>query len=189
MKSNSIKKWLHIFSGMPLLRRFSNGILRLFPISTICYFALSALRLNADLIDSFQVHAVVDAEQVSDASRYELLQLAKREAVKSYVLMCNDSVPEKILADVQDNASLYVTSSRKLTENWTQLMWLHLTVTEMLLSECAIMIRMSLLPMIMSGLSFWQRRLNSMSFRPFLSLLNDLIQKLLRPETRIMHYN
>ncbi len=79
------------------------------------------LRLNADMGDNFQIKAAVNAERNSEEAQAELLTLAKREAIKSYIRMCNADVPDKILASAQDNAAFYVLSSQKLNDKWTQL--------------------------------------------------------------------
>ena len=81
----------------------------------------SILCLNAETGDKFQVKVAANAEQNSQEVQAELLTLAQREAIKSYIRMCNSEVPEKILASAQDNAPFYVISSQKLNEKWTQL--------------------------------------------------------------------
>lgn len=91
--------------------------------STACVFliALCMLPLNADTGDKFHVKVAVKSEQNSQEAQGELLALAQREAIKSYIRMCNANVPEKILASAQDNATFYVISYKKQNEKWTQL--------------------------------------------------------------------
>ena len=102
-------------ASMDLRKNFSHSVYIQFLL------LLCGLQLIADVGDAFHVGVAVQSEENSHEAQAELLTLAQREAIKSYVLMCNAEVPEKILASAQDNAAFYVTSSKKLNEKWTQL--------------------------------------------------------------------
>ena len=90
-------------------------------VSILFLFALCIFPLNADTGDIFHVKVAVNAEQNSKEAQDELLNQAQREAIKTYIRMCNADVPDKILASAQDNATFYVISSKKQNEKWTQL--------------------------------------------------------------------
>ena len=87
----------------------------------LCIITLCILRLNADTGDKFHVKVAENSEKNSQEAQAELQRLAQREAIKSYIRMCNPNVPDKILASAQDNATFYVISSQKLNDKWTQL--------------------------------------------------------------------
>lgn len=82
---------------------------------------LCILRLNAETGDKFHVKVAVNSEQNTQEVQAELLRLAQREAINSYIRMCNPNVPDKILASAQDNAAFYVISSQKINDKWTQI--------------------------------------------------------------------
>jgi len=81
---------------------------------------LSALKA-VDTEDNFHVKVAIKSEHETQKIHADLLALAKRQAIKSYILMCNSNIPDKILVSAQDNAPLYVTTSRKLNSKWTQI--------------------------------------------------------------------
>ena len=103
---------------MPTCFRLKRNYLHLCVLLCLVF---SISRLYADIGDKFHVKVAVNSERNSEEAQAELLTLAQREAIKSYIHMCNASVPDKIMASAQDNAAFYVLSSQKLNDKWMQL--------------------------------------------------------------------
>ena len=101
---NTLQKFFSIFVSLSFL---------------IISFLPSLKAENAQ--DDFYVKVAITSEQETQKIHADLLKSAQKQAVKSYILMCNANVPDKILASAQDNSLLYVTSSRKLNSKWIQI--------------------------------------------------------------------
>ena len=71
--------------------------------------------------EDIQVRVSVEAENNTFKLKKDLETVAKKSAIKKYILKLNSQTPEKLLAEACNEYSIFVEGIKRLSDNWSQI--------------------------------------------------------------------